>query len=60
MVEGTEITEGPDGTFIVGELDESNSVAETGGRHYATLQAAIDAAERRTGRDTEQGYHGER
>ena len=45
VVEGTEITEGPDGTFIVGELDESNSVAETGGRHYATLQAAIDAAE---------------
>ena len=46
VVEGTEITEGPDGTFIVGELDESNSVAETGGQHYATLQAAIDAAER--------------
>ena len=46
VVEGTEITEGPDGTFIVGELDESNSVAETGGRHYATLQAAIDAVER--------------
>ena len=46
VVEGTEITEGPDGTFIVGELDESNSVAETGGQHYATLQAAIDAVER--------------
>ena len=46
VVEGTEITEGPDGTFIVGELDESNSVAEVGGQHYATLQAAIDAVER--------------
>ena len=46
VVEGTEITEGPDGTFIVGELDESNSVAEVGGQHYATLQEAIDAVER--------------
>ena len=29
-----------------GELDESNSVAEVGGQHYATLQEAIDAVER--------------
>ena len=45
LADGVGIRKEPDGTFIVGELDEGNSVAETGSQHYATLQAAIDAVE---------------
>ena len=42
--EGTVVTEGPDGTFTVKELDETNGVAEVGGRYYASLQKAVDNA----------------
>ena len=42
--EGTVVTEGPDGTFTVNELDETNGVAEVGGRYYASLQKAVDNA----------------
>ena len=42
--EGTVVTEGPDGTFTVKELDETNGVAEVGGRYYASLQNAVDNA----------------
>ena len=42
--EGTVVTEGPDGTFTVKELDETNGVAEVGGRYYASLQKAGDNA----------------
>ncbi|MDB7924365.1 InlB B-repeat-containing protein, partial [Flavonifractor plautii] len=42
--EGTVVTEGPDGTFTVKELDETNGVAEVGGKYYASLQKAVDNA----------------
>ena len=42
--EGTVVTEGPDGTFTVKELDETNGVAEAGGKYYASLQKAVDNA----------------
>ena len=42
--EGTVVTEGPDGTFTVKELDETNGVAEVGGKYYASLQNAVDNA----------------
>ena len=42
--EGTVVTEGPDGTFTVKELDETNGVAEVGGKYYASFQKAVDNA----------------
>lgn len=44
VAENAAITEGPDGTFTVNELDETNGVAEVGGRYYASLQNAVDNA----------------
>ena len=44
VAENAAITEGPDGTFTVNELDETNGVAEVGGRYYASLQKAVDNA----------------
>ena len=44
VAENATITEGPDGTFTVNELDETNGVAEVGGRYYASLQKAVDNA----------------
>ena len=44
VAENAAITEGPDGTFTVKELDETNGVAEVGGKYYASLQKAVDNA----------------
>ena len=44
VAENAAITEGPGGTFTVNELDETNGVAEVGGRYYASLQNAVDNA----------------
>ena len=57
--EGTVVTEGPDGTFTVKELDETNGVAEVGGKYYASLQKAVE--QRREGRDgySAPGYGGD-